>query len=243
MMFGKIGDAAKFINNDDSVKGVHQLNDEIKKTLLEKHPKSREVIADILLPINEPPPQPVLFERIDADMVQKTAKNMKGSGGPTLVDSEIWRDFLCSKAFGKASLDLCQSIAEMAKILCTEDVDPSCLCEFLSCRLIPLDKWETKEGKPGVRPIGIGEVLRRLIGKLLVGVIKDDIIEAAGPLQTCSGVRSGIEAAVHGMRKVFEQEDTEAILLVDAENAFNNLNRNAALHNIRELCPPFHQFL
>ena len=122
-------------------------------------------------------------------------------------------------------------------------MDPSCLAEFLACRLVPLDKGETKEGKPGVRPIGIGEVLRRLIGKLLIGVIKDDVIESAGPLQTCSGIKSGIEAAVHAMREVFEKTDTEAILLVDAENAFNNLNRTAALHNIRELCPPFHQYL
>ena len=88
-----------------------------------------------------------------------------------MVDSEIWRDFLCSKAFGKASLDLCHSIAETAKILCTEDVESACLSQFLACRLMPLDKGETKDGKPSVRPIGIGEVLRRLIGKLLIGVI------------------------------------------------------------------------
>ena len=45
------------------------------------------------------------------------------------------------------------------------------------------------------------------------------------------------------MRQVFEEEETEAVLLVDAENAFNNLNRKAALNNIKELCPPFHQYL
>ena len=109
--------------------------------------------------------------------------------------------------------------------------------------MIPLDKGETKDKKPGVRPIGIGEVLRRLTGKLLVGVIKKDIIDAAGPLQTCSGLKSGIEAAIHAMRQIFEKDETEAILLVDAENAFNNLNRKAALHNIKQLCPPFHQYL
>ena len=44
------------------------------------------------------------------------------------------------------------------------------------------------------------------------------------------------------MRKVFEDDDTEAILLVDAENAFNNLNRKVALQNIKQLCPPFFQY-
>ena len=32
-------------------------------------------------------------------------------------------------------------------------------------------------------------------------------------------------------------------MLVDAENAFNNLNRNAALKNMKELCAPFYQYL
>ena len=42
---------------------------------------------------------------------------------------------------------------------------------------------------------------------------------------------------------MFEEEDSEAVLLVDAENAFNNLNRAAGLENIKELCPPFYQYL
>lgn len=36
---------------------------------------------------------------------------------------------------------------------------------------------------------------------------------------------------------LFQREDTEAILLVDASNAFNSLNRQTALHNIQLLCP------
>ena len=68
-------------------------------------------------------------------------------------------------------------------------------------------------------------------------------MSAAGPLQTCTGLRAGIEAAIHAMREAFEKNDTEAILLVDAENAFNNLNREAALLNIKKLCPPFYRYL
>ena len=168
---------------------------------------------------------------------------MKGSGGPTLIDSDIWKQFLCSKVHGKSGTDLCQAVADLTKILCTEAVHEDCLTEFIAGRLVPLDKGETKDGTPGVRPVGVGEVLRRLTGKLLIGVIKDDITSAAGPLQTCTGIKAGIEAAIHAMRQVFEDAETEGILLVDAENAFNNLNRKAALANIKELCPPFHQYL
>ena len=118
--------------------------------------------------------------------------------------------------------------------MCTEDVDPSCLNEFNAGRLVPLDKSDTKEGKPGVRPVGVGEVLRRIVGKLVIGVIKDEITTAAGPLQTCTGLKAGIEAAIHAMRQTFQEEETKGMLLVDAENAFNNLNRKAALENIKE---------
>ena len=39
------------------------------------------------------------------------------------------------------------------------------------------------------------------------------------------------------MHTIFESDDTDAVLLIDASNAFNALNRAAALHNIRILCP------
>ena len=35
----------------------------------------------------------------------------------------------------------------------------------------------------------------------------------------------------------FVSEENDAVLLVDASNAFNSLNREAALHNIQHLCP------
>ena len=39
-----------------------------------------------------------------------------------MIDSDIRKDFLCSKSFGNASLELCQAIAEVEKVLCSEDV-------------------------------------------------------------------------------------------------------------------------
>ena len=35
---------------------------------------------------------------------------------------------------------------------------------------------------------------------------------------------------MHAMKAYFENEDTEAVLLVDASNAFNSLNRKVALY-------------
>lgn len=58
-----------------------------------------------------------------------------------------------------------------------------------------------------------------------------------GSIQLCAGQLAGIEAAVHVVRSLFEEEPTEADLIVDATNAFNVLNRQVALQNIWCLCP------
>ena len=124
----------------------------------------------------------------------------------------------------------------MIKILCTEIIDPNLdardLEAYLACRLIPLNKC------PGVRPIGIGEILRRIFGKVIIGVIRPDIINRAGSLELCAGQKAGCEASVHAMTTIFKEEETDAIFLVDASNAFNALNRKVLLHNISYLCPP-----
>ena len=52
---------------------------------------------------------------------------------------------------------------------------------FLVCRLIFLDK------KAGRRPIVIGEVLRRIVRKVIVLVLKEDVIKCTGMLQVRAG--------------------------------------------------------
>ena len=96
---------------------------------------------------------------------------------------------------------------------------------------------------PGVRPIGIGETVRRIINKAIATTVTEDIQEAAGPLQVCAGHISGCEAAVHTMHQVYESPEIEAAILIDASNAFNSLNREAALRNIQELCPPLSRII
>ena len=64
-------------------------------------------------------------------------------------------------------------------------------------------------------------------------------MSSAGPLQAAGGAKGGAEAAIHAMRTIFEKEDTEAVILVDASNLFNSLNRQVALHNVQRTCPAF----
>ena len=165
-------------------------------------------------------------------MIREAALRTKGSGGPSGVDALGFRRILACKSFKKSSANLCDALATLTRRLCTEHIDPHTIESIVASRLIPLDK-----GNGAVRPIVVGEVLRRITGKCVIKVLKGDVIEASGSLQVCAGHKSGSEAAVHAMRTIFEADETDAILLIDATNAFNSLNRAAALHNIRVVCP------
>ena len=67
-----------------------------------------------------------------------------------------------------------------------------------------------------------------MIPRIIGWVVKKDIEEASGPLQIAAGLQSGAEAAMHSVKEIFDDEKTDAGILVDASNAFNSLNRNAA---------------
>ena len=114
--------------------------------------------------------------------------------------------------------------------LCTVKDLANTLEAFLFSCLIPLDK------NPGLRSIGVREVLRRIVGKVIVFTLRDDIISSVGQSQVYAGQKYGCEAAVHAMQKIFKDEHTEAVLLLDTGNAFNSVNRKVFLHNINVIC-------
>ena len=70
---------------------------------------------------------------------------------------------------------------------------------LVSNRLIALDKC------PGVRLVGIGETLRCIIGKMVCTATRLDLEVQCGTDQLCTGIKCGIEGAVHAMCSLFAQ--------------------------------------
>ena len=93
------------------------------------------------------------------------------------MDFDGWRRILVSNSFGTANSDLREAFANVVKKLCTDLIEIQTIEAFLSYRLIPLDK------NCCLRPIGVGEVLRRIAGKLIVSALKNDIIDCTGSLR------------------------------------------------------------
>ena len=112
---------------------------------------------------------------------------------------------------------------------------PAMLTQKVSVPLQPADSWpliNSQESGPWHRGSR-----RRLVSRAILAVIGDEIMEVAGTTQLCAGQEAGCEIGVHSMRAIFRDPSTEAILFVDASNALNVLNRQAALLNIHSLCP------
>ena len=144
----------------------------IPLSLKEKHPKPLNPMT-IIRPEDCPNDHhPVIFESLNGQLIHHTALKTNGSAGPSGVDSAGWRR-LCS-SFQYASKELCSALAAVARRICTSYVDPNSLKAFVASRLIALNKC------PGIRPIGVGKVVRRIIGKAILTVISEDIQTAAG---------------------------------------------------------------
>ena len=138
-----------------------------------------------------------VYLKINGEMVRQAALKTKVAGGPSGVDANGFRRIRACKSFKQTSLRLCEAIATMIMTLCTQNIDPTTIEPLVASRLIPLDK-----GEGAVRSIGVG------VGKCVM------------MRQLCAGQKSGSEAAIHAMHAVFEADDTDAVLLIDAFNAF-----------------------
>ena len=63
----------------------------------------------------------------------------------------------------------------------------------MTCCLVALDK------RPGLRPVVIGETLRRSLAKLVMKAAGDQTKTVCGDLQLCAGLDDGIEVSTHAV--------------------------------------------
>ena len=176
---------------------------------------------------NTLPYHPSIFDRIDAHAIRRATLEASGGHGPSGVDPLEWRRYLT--ASGSRSESLCRTVAKTAVRFVTEEQDTTSLQAYNACRLIPLHNC------PCVRPIGVVERLRQIIGRTIVSCIQTDLKQLGGNQQLCMGQRCGIEQAIHSLRANFN--GNEAVLLIDATKAFNLLNCKLALENMKIICP------
>ena len=121
----------------------------------------------------------------------------RGASGPSGLDAPNVRRMAYLTNFKQVSEKFCNTVSEVARKICCENVNLVAFETYTACRTIGLDKG----GLSAVRPIGTEEVLRRVIGKTFSKLLKANVFEEVGVRQTWGGQEGGIEAAIHQAAK------------------------------------------
>ena len=93
------------------------------------------------------------------------------------------------------TLALVEQLAAVVNLLARGLAHPSAAPVLAGASLVAVPK-----PKGGIRPIAIGEVLRRLTGKCLMAAVRDEARACLWPAQLGVGVPAGAEIAVHTVR-------------------------------------------
>ena len=101
-----------------------------------------------------------------------------------------------------------------------------------AARLVPFSK---KAG--GIRPVAVGEVLRRLCGKILLQIHTSSLVSALAPLQMGVGMKGATEAITRRLQRELSADRDLCVLQVDMSNAFNSVDRHTMLHRVHTVVP------
>jgi hypothetical protein len=199
--------------------------DTIQSVLESKHPDARTPGVDALTGY------PFLPDLVDLDITEDTievaARCLSGGAGLGGTDAHVLQQWLLR--FGKSSRLLRQATADLVDWLASSFPPWAAYRALMAGRLVALDKC------PGVRPIWVGETWRRLAAKATLLGSGCNAKEQCGIDQLCAGLEAGIEGGIHAIDELWRQHKEEeewGSLLVDAANAFNELNRTAMLWTI-----------
>nr|GEX41503.1 putative reverse transcriptase domain-containing protein [Tanacetum cinerariifolium] len=92
----------------------------------------------------------------------------------------------------------------------------------------------------GIRPIAVGTIWRRLVSKVSAIMIGLSLNGYLDNLQFGVGVSRGGEAILHAVNRLIEDRRDDvgiSMLLVDFKNAFNLVDREVMLQEVRLRCP------
>ena len=143
----------------------------VADVLREKHAEPCCSGNDAFLPCDSLPP--ILDVDITADYVERVAYRIQGAAGPGGSTAMQWHS--CLLRFGTYSARLRDAVAGLARRLANTVVEWEDIRALMTNRLIALDNK-----CPGVRPIGIGEALRRVLGKVVALATRADLEEVCG---------------------------------------------------------------
>ena len=158
MVFNNNFKGAMSLIMDKGKGGILKLNDTTKREMKDKHPSPEPITTEALITGAMPnEPHPIFFSALNGDLIKRCTLRTRGGAGISQQEDTLWQKMVTG--FKDSSTGLCNAVAVLARRWASEFVDPAGLDALLANRGIAIDKC------PGLRPVGVGEILRRIVGK------------------------------------------------------------------------------
>ncbi len=162
--------------------------------------------------------------------------NRSSSGGLDGLTAQHFLDIISEDS----ATGVLSSLTELVNLVLSGMIFEGARPFFFGARLIGINK---KSG--GIRPIAIGGILRRLVGKVVTHLTEREAAQFCGHRQLGIGTKGGCEilASSFGkfLRYVNSNEDI-CLLKIDFQNAFNMCNRQQFLDFINNEYPQLYPF-
>jgi hypothetical protein len=225
--------AVKLMSSDDS---LASFNEDVAEELKKKHPSpSRELFfpdpfkpGDISLIVNE-------------QNVREAINSFPAGSSPGLdgMRPQYLKDIISLSA-GESGQKALRALTKLCNFLLSGQL-PSEICHLLyGASLCALNK---KDG--GIRPIAIGNCLRRLTSKLACFQSRNIVNSYLSPHQLGVATKLGCEAAIHTTRTFVnnDQNRGKVILKLDFKNTFNSVERDCILKEVQCHTPLLYPYL
>ena len=157
-----------------------------------------------------PKTAPLNFTEDNVMWVESKISVAAGALGAETIELCNW--LLC---FGCLSEELRVVVTRLADWIANSSPPWAAYCSLMTCCLVALDK------KPGVRPVGIGEAIRRGLAKLVMREAGGYAKTACVNLQPCAGLKDGIEGATHAVG----QQRLEMLRVIQREEEARTSNK------------------
>ena len=161
------------------------------------------------------------------------------AGGTTCLRPQHVKDCLSDK-LGQDASNLKSALTEFVNLLLSGKVPDRIKPIIAGANLSAFNK-----PNGGLRPIAVGDTLRRVAGKCAASIASSKFKSYFAPLQVGLGIRGGAEAAVHALRAFIKSANENDVLLkLDFSNAFNAVRRDYVAELLAEEMPellPFYR--
>ncbi|XP_055337134.1 uncharacterized protein LOC129587422 [Paramacrobiotus metropolitanus] len=219
-----------------SEESVLNIDAKVLSVLRLKHP---DAPTDASLPVPSDNDIPTFTPITAAEVISAVFSFPSGSaGGLDGLRPQHLKDLLNCKDAVESSL--CSALCKLMNFIVAGKLPEEVRPILFGANLIALSKTDG-----GVRPIAVGNVLRRLAAKIIAKRCAKKANELFTPTQVGCGTRGGAEAAVHAARSfICEEHDGLRVLFkIDYRNAFNTVRRDVILQSVLEHFPEYYSFV